>query len=1396
MTDNTPTFNIFGAPTKDDIRVGYISTDTGLVEGITVCEANDYAKLNPKSIFIFRDRTEIRYIDINQVNQLEVKDLIIGINTCDGIKIDAECTGPEINFFGGGGLGAKANPIIGKDGSLLAVDVVEGGFGYKTPPLAEIKDPCGIGAGALVRSVLNEGDEGETLIEYDDEDDFEEYEICPPTDTDGFGSFYDVRGKNIGEWNPALYLDDSEVPFNVELEKYLSFLRRENVPWWTTRIEPPLRVTSDGKISRAKYDVDHWAWGSTPVADGKYDESVDVAKGNIVNNKAWLGGNLYEVDKVNSFMNKYAISPLPMSNVKGSDKAGKEHYFEWEVEFPHSGEYKFRFQCDNRGKLYIDNKLEGEYELGSGGAAGDVLSPPVQTIVGITTGFHRVRVDVYNNPIMKKVAKEQPLDEFPTSNQVDFKITTATLYGATASIEGLDISIEKKYGEDNNVTESFNKDVEFGRIYDVKITSNNIKGNNTSSSKLRTQGEKVLQMEDYTDESYDDVVISVNQGRFFDINGLNCKYTLGQPPVDNSTSSTESSNNLRSVFNTVDYIDKANRQLWRTNTLPSSQEFVNQYGVSPFDTSTVLEDNPYAGTHEIKWHNVTFPVSGEYDISIGVDDNVRLIIGNDVNIYKQGFVSGTNNPTGSSKYRRFITAGTYTIIADLEQIPGGKFGYTGQGINPMVLAIDIETSYVLEDEKQLKSWNENPLGVAVSIEAPEPPIPQEPLPVQEGRCPPNPFWSTRFPNAATPWYPFPDNRKVYRYAMSPVPPYDDEDTSGGGNSYENTWTINAPYSGFYKLKASADDSAVIKIDGIEVLSTVGVTSLTTEMVQILEGEHEISVEVTNQLIETHDFIDQRVFSTQSWGTSGTEVVGIATHSIKSIVYVGLHESNKPINVSSDGKRIELKDGDGTDANATFSIVSGDAKFSSDGRRIEGNGSVTVVLTWNDRERSAGVAIENISIEGTKWTRKGRSGTESHDIIISSESVNITGGLVGGTSKDGVVYNGPELFHLPHSAWGKFMNKASVSPNYTRENATNEVLSYTWKNVDFPEDGNYSVKFQMDHSATLFIDDRQVATNTFIGQGIDGRHSIDFSGDGKFKQVQVNKGKHTISVRPTVYTEASGGPIGFKDALFKQPAGYVRDENPSGFAIEILVKKKIARKNEEGEVKTQKWTVNPVAVSAHLIPPPCPKRVRGKGVVKEVIPIDPGNGFGVPDAGPGISTYPVVIELANVIPEDGGINYSPDDEVIIDDKRIKPKLGPFGEIIEIDVPSIFVTEWPDISVDTSTGIGFVGLPVLRPRRDPIGVDPDKLIQVTDLVGVKQTGYYEGRSYYGSVFYKDGIKYAGWYETAGQLIQIYDTLQESIDAQVTTPPSAIQRQGSDVSSNNPRLNIPGTPDNLTY
>ena len=75
MADNKPTLNIFTAPTKDDIRVGYISTDRGFVGGVTICEANTYAKANPGTVFILRNRENIKYIGINEVNQLTPNDI-------------------------------------------------------------------------------------------------------------------------------------------------------------------------------------------------------------------------------------------------------------------------------------------------------------------------------------------------------------------------------------------------------------------------------------------------------------------------------------------------------------------------------------------------------------------------------------------------------------------------------------------------------------------------------------------------------------------------------------------------------------------------------------------------------------------------------------------------------------------------------------------------------------------------------------------------------------------------------------------------------------------------------------------------------------------------------------------------------------------------------------------------------------------------------------------------------------------------------------------------------------------------------------------------------------------------------------------------------------------------
>ena len=171
--------------------------------------------------------------------------------------------------------------------------------------------------------------------------------------------------------------------------------------------------------------------------------------------------------------------------------------------------------------------------------------------------------------------------------------------------------------------------------------------------------------------------------------------------------------------------------------------------------------------------------------------------------------------------------------------------------------------------------------------------------------------------------------------------------------------------------------------------------------------------------------------------------------------------------------------------------------------------------------------------------------------------------------------------------------------------------------------------------------------------------------------------------------------------------------------------------------------------------------------------------------------------------DPGINYNcAEDEIYLvqNGQRLdSPKLslcqcGPFGKVEKVCIDGIgYFTEPPDVVVDSPTGVNLEISLQFKPTIVPPDI-PD-IIQVTDLVGLKQTGYYKGKPYYGAVFFENGVKYSGWYRTAGQMVQVYDTMQESIDAEVTTPASAIQRQGSDITSNDPRLNIPDTPENLT-
>ena len=1371
-------FNVFGPPTKEDITVGYISTERGFVSGLTVCDANSYAKANPGSVFIFQTRKETKYLNINEVNKLTPADLESEVKTCGGIQLDAECGGPEVIFMGGGGVGAKANPIIGTDGAVLGVDLVSGGFGYRYPPKVQVKDPCGIGAGPVTEAFL--GNLIDTVETYEEEEDFEEYEICDDNAV-GFGSQYGPNGEVIGNWDPRMYTNFSTNPFDKEVSDYQKSLREFKNPWWTSRQLPPNKVTSDGKTTRSKYDVDFPAW--------------------------------------NDFMNQYAISPVPKSNVVGSDFAGKPFSLEWNVDVPYDGEYIIRGLCDNKATMYWNNTKVADLK-------GFQSNPePIKKVLKASPSgeTNKLRLDILNYATKEKVSRQNftlsggsvlevedwddydwtdlkcfvnegtftnvsgtrckfkvdPTDNFPagTYKEIDVRITTGTMFINNIEIAGLfSVSGPERDASGNNkqLNKRFKQLVEVGKTYDVIVK--NIAGNTVGLTPKR-------------------LLIRTK--------------TLPARALPTPTS-TESDTLKKNIFNTVDYIDKATRPLWRTNVYGRGG-FLNDNGVCPFDTMVQLEDNPYPGDHRIVWNNVEFPFDGHYLIEIAVDDNVSFYIGDladpQVNIRKEGFTDklpngwpdnadGENKATGTLRESHYVKKGRHTITADLNQIAGGKFGFSNiKGINPMALAINIKTAYSEEEVDVKKSWNENPLGVALTIEAPLPTIPQQPLPQQEGRCPPNPIWSTRFPNADVKWHPVQFkgwHKYLNKYAMSPIPPLTTPNSDGGGGfPYRNKWNVNIPHTGFYKLKAAVDDIARIYVDGelkldLNPSNPKGERRRGEKLFKLIEGTHEIEVEVENYRFEKFKLIDQEVFSTADWTTDAYTTLSTVTSTAMEsgstpIQFNGLKEEGDRRKAGD--RRLEFDDdseqGTSFDVNGTFTIDNGNAKFSDDGRSIEGDGEVTLTYTWNDIPGYKSKALENITIlsddgspEGKEviWTQLNvRRGSETHTIKLKGKAVTSTDkkkvnltGVKAGTKKDGVVYDGPNLATYTSGSLGPQLTPAWKDQFDYRANFMGKSWIMKWKGVNFPSSGKYTIKLLADDNIKVKVGGIQVAEAS-VFQNV---RSYNFD---------TGAGKKDIEM------ELTNIP-GNATSTFRS--------NPTVFAVKITTAANV------GTGETKPWSINPIGISASLIPPPCPKKIEGRGVVTDVKVLDPGNGFS-PPVGP---AYPVLLRLKNVIVEDPGINYDCAIDTVIIEEGTGAKLricgcDSFGRISKICVDDGGqFTEYPDLRISSATGIGAALRPQFEIIRDPLPA-PDRLIQVTDLVGVKQTGYYDGRPYYGAVFYKEGLKYAGYYETVGELIPIYDTLQESIDAEVTTPPSAIQRQGTDISSNDPRLNIPGTPENLT-
>ena len=118
------TSTVFGNVTKHSIRVGWIDPKNGFVDGYDLCAANDQARKDPGTVFIFEDGDHtLHYLNINEVNDLDAQSTLSASSTggvtgdghadaCGGINERIKCGPPRIQIFGGGGVGALAHPII------------------------------------------------------------------------------------------------------------------------------------------------------------------------------------------------------------------------------------------------------------------------------------------------------------------------------------------------------------------------------------------------------------------------------------------------------------------------------------------------------------------------------------------------------------------------------------------------------------------------------------------------------------------------------------------------------------------------------------------------------------------------------------------------------------------------------------------------------------------------------------------------------------------------------------------------------------------------------------------------------------------------------------------------------------------------------------------------------------------------------------------------------------------------------------------------------------------------------------------------------------------------------------------------------------------------------------
>ena len=137
-------------------KLFFYDYDGKRVDEITVKEANNISSANPSQLFYIADSAGfLREWSISDVNSF--------FGSSDrSLTFDADCSTlaqpcgpPLLSIFGGGGIGASANPIISPiSSSVIAFDIIDSGKNYLTEPFAQLIDICGNGSGSKLQVIM------------------------------------------------------------------------------------------------------------------------------------------------------------------------------------------------------------------------------------------------------------------------------------------------------------------------------------------------------------------------------------------------------------------------------------------------------------------------------------------------------------------------------------------------------------------------------------------------------------------------------------------------------------------------------------------------------------------------------------------------------------------------------------------------------------------------------------------------------------------------------------------------------------------------------------------------------------------------------------------------------------------------------------------------------------------------------------------------------------------------------------------------------------------------------------------------------------------------------------------------------------------------------------------